>query len=76
VLGSADGPSSLAVSNGVRWGACSALVAAMSHFPELKIELEVLGFGCSTNLTEDEAGALWIRVHVCNALIFKKIRIL
>ncbi len=53
-----------------------AAVQALSHFPELKIELEVLGFGCSTNLTEDEAGALWIRVHVCNALIFKKIRIL
>jgi hypothetical protein len=29
--------------NGVRWGSHSALVATVSHFPELKTELEVLG---------------------------------
>jgi hypothetical protein len=34
------------------------LVAAVSHFSELKIELEVLESGCNANLTEDEADAL------------------
>jgi hypothetical protein len=29
------------------------LVATVSHFPELKTELEVLGFGRSTDLIED-----------------------
>jgi hypothetical protein len=36
------------------------LVAAVSHFPELKTELEVLESRHSVDLTEDEAGALWI----------------
>jgi hypothetical protein len=34
------------------------LVATVSHFSELKIELEVLGSGCNANLIEDEADAL------------------
>jgi hypothetical protein len=34
------------------------LVAAMSHFMELKTELEVLGFRHSANLIEDKADAL------------------
>jgi hypothetical protein len=75
VLGSADGPSSLATSvsraaellkswidaaatNRVRWGSRSALVGSVSHFPELKTELEVLGSRCSMDQTEDEADAL------------------
>jgi hypothetical protein len=83
VLGSADGPSSLAASisvatellkgwidaaaaNGVRWGSRSALVSIESHLPELKTELKVLRSGCSTDLTEDEPDALWIRVHVAS----------
>jgi hypothetical protein len=34
------------------------LVAALSHFLELKSELELLGFGRNTNLTMDQADAL------------------
>jgi hypothetical protein len=37
----------------------SALVAALSQFPELKSELELLGFGRNTNLTDNQADALW-----------------
>jgi hypothetical protein len=44
--------------NGVRWGARSVLVAALSHFPELKTELGLLGSRRNVNLTEDEADAL------------------
>jgi hypothetical protein len=52
--------------NSVCWGSRSVLVAAMSHFPELKTELEVLRSGCSSDLTEDKSDALWIRVHVAS----------
>jgi hypothetical protein len=31
--------------NGVWWGSQSLLVAALSHFPELEPELEILGSG-------------------------------
>jgi hypothetical protein len=51
-----------AATNGVRWGSCSMLVTAVSHFPGLKTELEVLGSGCNADLTEDEADALWTGV--------------
>jgi hypothetical protein len=44
--------------NRVRWGPCSTLVAVVSHFLELKIELEVLGSGRSVDLIEDEAYAI------------------
>jgi hypothetical protein len=77
VLGSTDGPSSLATSmsvaaellkgridaaaaNGVHWGSSSTLVAAMSHFLELKTKLEVLWSGHNADLTEDKEDALWI----------------
>jgi hypothetical protein len=43
----------IATTNGVRWGACSALFAALSHFLELKAELELLGFGRNADLTDD-----------------------
>jgi hypothetical protein len=45
--------------NGVRWGPRSTLVAALSHFPELKTELGLLGSGRNSVLIEDEADALW-----------------
>jgi hypothetical protein len=45
--------------NWVRWGSCSALVAAMSHFTELDFDLEVLGSGCTAGLTDDEVDALF-----------------
>jgi hypothetical protein len=35
------------------------LVAAMSHFPELKNELGLLGSGRNANLAKDEADAPW-----------------
>jgi hypothetical protein len=36
-----EGRINAAVANGVRWGTWSVLVAALSHFPELKSELEL-----------------------------------
>jgi hypothetical protein len=56
--------------NGVHWGSRSALVAAMSNFLELKSELELLRSGRNTDLTEDEADALWTWVHMAsNSLV-------
>jgi hypothetical protein len=55
-----------AAANGVRWGSRSALAAAMSHFIELKTDLEVLGFGHSADLVEDEADALWTQVRAAS----------
>jgi hypothetical protein len=49
--------------NRVRWGSRSALVIAVSHFLELDVELEVLGFRRNMGLIEDEVDALWSRVH-------------
>jgi hypothetical protein len=53
-----EGQIDAAIANGVRWGSCSMLVAAMSHFLKLKTELEVLRSGRNVDLTEDEVGAL------------------
>jgi hypothetical protein len=47
-----------AVANGVRWWACSVLVAAVLYFPEQDADLEVLGSGRSVGLVEDEANTL------------------
>jgi hypothetical protein len=44
--------------NGVHWGTWSALVAALSDFPELEIEMELLESGCNANLTDDQTDAL------------------
>jgi hypothetical protein len=38
-----EGQVDTADANGVWWGSHFALVATVSHFPELKTELEVLG---------------------------------
>jgi hypothetical protein len=40
------------------------MVVALSHFPELKNELELLGSGRYADLTEDQADALWPLVSV------------
>jgi hypothetical protein len=45
--------------NEFRWGSCSVLVATMSHFLELDVNLEVLGSGHSAGLTKDEVDAIW-----------------
>jgi hypothetical protein len=37
----------------------SALIAIVSHFLELEAKLELLGFGRSVDLIENEAGVLW-----------------
>jgi hypothetical protein len=39
------------------------LAATVLHIPELKTELDVLRFGHSVDLIEDEADVLWIRVR-------------
>jgi hypothetical protein len=50
--------------NEVHWGSHSALVATVSHFLELRMELEVLGSERSADMIEDDADALWTRVRV------------
>jgi hypothetical protein len=50
-------------SNGVRWGTRSTLVAALSHFPELEVELVLLGSGCNVVLMKDHVDALWNLAH-------------
>jgi hypothetical protein len=42
-----EGQIGAVTANGVRWGSCSVLVAAVSHFLELDADLEVLGSGRS-----------------------------
>jgi hypothetical protein len=49
-----DGRIDTTTTNGVHWGARSALVTALSHFPEL---------------TEDQVDALWTWVRVASDLL-------
>jgi hypothetical protein len=44
--------------NGVWWGTQSTLVTALSHFPELEPELELLGSGRDADLSDSQADAL------------------
>jgi hypothetical protein len=53
-----EGCNDAATTNGVHWGSRSVLVVAVSHFLELKTELELLGSRCNADLTEDKADAL------------------
>jgi hypothetical protein len=55
-----------AATNKLHWGSHFVLVAAMSHFPKLDANLEVLESGCSAGLVEGKVDALWSRV--CAAL--------
>jgi hypothetical protein len=52
--------------NRVCWGSHSALVAIVSHLPELDVDLDVLGSRRVAGLTDDEVDALWSRVHVAS----------
>jgi hypothetical protein len=52
--------------NGVCWGTQSALVTALSHFPELKSELELVGSGQNAVLTDDQVDALWPLVSMAS----------
>jgi hypothetical protein len=45
---------SATATNGVHWRTWSALVAALSHLPELKSELELLGSERNADLIEDQ----------------------
>jgi hypothetical protein len=47
-----------AAANGVHWGTQSMLVATLSHFLELKSELELLGSGHNVDRTKDQVDAL------------------
>jgi hypothetical protein len=58
-----------AAANGVHCGSRFALVATVSHFPELKTDLEVLRFGRNVDLTKDEADALWTQVRAASNLL-------
>jgi hypothetical protein len=44
--------------NGVHWGTQSALSTALSHFPELGTDLELIGSRRNVDLTEDQVDAL------------------
>jgi hypothetical protein len=52
-VGLLEGHVDVVTANGIRWGTQSALVAILSHFPELRPELELLGFRSNVVLTED-----------------------
>jgi hypothetical protein len=54
-----EGRINTAVANGVHWGTRSSLVAALSHFPELNFELELLRSGRNVDLIEDQTDSLW-----------------
>jgi hypothetical protein len=54
---------------GVCWGSHSVMVATVLHFAALRSELELLGSGRTTDLTEDQADALWTRVHTASDLM-------
>jgi hypothetical protein len=45
------------------------LVAALSHFPELETELELLMSGRNADLIGDQAYALWTWVHAASDLL-------
>jgi hypothetical protein len=47
-------------------GTRSALVATLSHFPQLKSELELLGSGRNATLIDNQADALWPLVSVAS----------
>jgi uncharacterized protein with NRDE domain len=52
--------------NGVWWGTRSALVIILSHFSQLKTELELLRSGWNVDLSDDQADALWPLVSVAS----------
>jgi hypothetical protein len=58
-----------ATTNGVCWRSRSALVVVVLHFPLLETLVEVLRSRRSTDLTEDEADALWTQVCVALDLL-------
>jgi hypothetical protein len=63
VMESLEGQIDAVATNGVRLGSHSTLVAVVSHFSELKPELELLGSGHNAYLIEDEVDTLWTWVR-------------
>jgi hypothetical protein len=59
-----EGQVDTTAANGVCWVTRSALVAALLHFLELNVELELLGSGHNRDLTEDQVDVLSTWVHV------------
>jgi hypothetical protein len=55
--------------NGVWWGTRYALVAVMSHFPELEPKLELLGYGRDADLSDDQVDAIWPLVSIASDLL-------
>jgi hypothetical protein len=51
--------------NGVQWGggARLALAAVLLHFPELEVELDLLGFGYNVDLMSNEMEILWTQTR-------------
>jgi hypothetical protein len=56
----------VATTNGVWWGTQSTLVAALSHFPKLEPELELLGSEQDADLSDGQTDALWPLVSVAS----------
>jgi hypothetical protein len=53
----------VAAVNRVQWGGPLALTVALSHFPELEVELDLLGSSYNADLTGDQMEALWSRTR-------------
>jgi hypothetical protein len=66
VVDEVEGQINTMATNGVRWGTRFTLVAALSHFLELKSELELLRFGQNADLSDDQMDALWPLVSVAS----------
>jgi hypothetical protein len=52
-----------AATNKVHWGARLALTAVLSHFPELELELKLLGSRYNTDQMKDEMEVFLTRNH-------------
>jgi hypothetical protein len=52
-----------ATANGVHWCTRSALTVALSHFPELGTEHELLGSRRNADLMKDQVDALWTQAR-------------
>jgi hypothetical protein len=60
---------STVAANGIRWGTRSVLLAALSYFPKLELELELLGSRRDAYLSNDQVDALWPFVSVASDLL-------
>jgi hypothetical protein len=71
-----EGRVDAAVANGVHWRARLALTAALLHFPELEVELELLGSGHNADLMEGHLDALWIGMHQASESLSSRVPLL